>query len=176
MANSSPLPAPIQGCLATLVSCPVAQTARGAPSYLYYFDHGYPGADAGGLRAFHGSEVPFVFGTLGATPSWWPRAPRDAREQSLSDAMLAYWASFVRDGVPRAPGAPSWAAYDQDRAYMAFEDSPRPRAGPPNGYQLHEAVMCRRRRQGGVAWHWNMGVIAPPLPAGPSVCEPAAAR
>lgn len=147
------------------------QTAIGAPSFLYYFDHGYPAADAGGLRAFHGSEIPFVFGTLRVTPSWWPRVPGTPREEGLSDAMLAYWVSFARDGVPRAPDAPVWAAYGSDRAYMAFEDSPRVRAGPPNGFDLHEAVVCRRRARGGVAWHWNVGVIAPPLPPGSPDCE-----
>ncbi|MCF8506080.1 MAG: carboxylesterase family protein [Caulobacter sp.] len=148
-----------------------SQTAVGAPSWLYYFDHGYPAADGADLRAFHASEIPFVFGTIGTTPSWWPRIPRDVREQGLSDAMLAYWASFARDGVPRAPGAPAWPAYDQARAYMAFEDAPRPRAGPPNGYSLHEAVVCRRRARGDVAWHWNVGVIAPPLPPSTPGCD-----
>lgn len=149
-----------------------AQTARGAPSYLYYFDHGYPAAEAAGLRAFHGSEIPFVFGTLWTTPSWWPRPPRDGRDQGLSDAMLAYWAAFVRDGVPGAPDAPAWPAYGPDRGYMAFEDAPRPRAGPPNGYALHDAVVCRRRARGDLAWNWNVGVIAPPLPERSPACDP----
>jgi len=152
-----------------------AQTARGAPSWLYYFDHGYPATDAAGLRAFHGSEIPFVFGTLWTTPSWWPRPPRDGREQGLSDAMLAYWASFARDGVPRAPDAPAWPAYGPDRGYMAFEDAPRPRTDPPNGYALHDAVVCRRRARGDLAWNWNVGVIAPPLPERSPACDPSEA-
>lgn len=141
------------------------QTALGAPGFLYYFDHGYPAADEGGFRAFHAAEIPFVFGTTNNTPRYWPPVPQDARERRLSDAMLGYWAAFARDGLPRAPGEQAWPAYGEDRAYMAFEDAPRPRAGPPNGYALHEAVVCRRRAAGGLAWHWNVGVIAPPLPA-----------
>jgi para-nitrobenzyl esterase len=35
-----------------------SQTELGAPSFLYYFDHGYPAADQGGYRAFHASESP----------------------------------------------------------------------------------------------------------------------
>lgn len=146
------------------------QAAIGAPSFLYYFDHGYPAADQGGFRAFHGSEIPFVFGTMAATPPFWPRAPQDARERRLSDAMLAYWSSFARDGVPHAEREQAWRPYGPDRAYMAFEDAPHVRAGPPNGYALHEAVVCRRRRHGGVAWHWNVGIIAPPLPPGAPEC------
>ncbi|MDO9474299.1 MAG: carboxylesterase family protein [Caulobacter sp.] len=146
------------------------QTALGAPAFLYYFDHGYPAADAGGLRAFHASEVPFVFGTINATPRYWPPVPQDARERRLSDAMLAYWATFARDGSPRAPGEAAWPPYGQDRAYMAFEDTPRPRVGPPNRYGLHEVFVCRLRARGGIAWHWNVGVIAPPLPPRGSAC------
>ncbi|WGM40665.1 carboxylesterase family protein [Caulobacter sp. NIBR1757] len=146
------------------------QTAVGAPSFLYYFDHGYPAADAAGFRAFHASEIPFVFGTTGLTPPYWPAIPRDGREQRLSDAMLNYWASFARDGVPSAQGEAAWRPYGQDRHYMAFEDAPHLRAGPPNGYGLHEAVVCRRRAKGGIAWHWNVGLIAPPLPPKANGC------
>lgn len=141
----------------------VKQTARGAPSFLYYFDHGYPAADERGFHAFHGEEVPFVFGTTASTPSYFPAVPQTPQEQRLSDAMLSYWATFARDGVPRAPGEEVWRPYGRDRAYMAFEDAPRLRAAPPNGYEIHEAVVCRRRAHQ-IAWHWNVGVIAPPLP------------
>src|SRR6185369_5955090 len=51
------------------------QTAVRAPSFLYYFDHGYPAAYAAGLHAFHASELPFVFGTLKGTPLNWPKIP-----------------------------------------------------------------------------------------------------
>lgn len=140
------------------------QTAIGSSAFLYYFDHGYPAADEGGFRAFHAAEIPFVFGTIGSTPRYWPPVPQDARERRLSDAMSGYWATFARDGVPRAEAEAEWRPYGQDRAYLAFEDAPRLGAGPPNGFGLHEAVVCRRRAQGGLAWHWNVGVIAPPLP------------
>src|SRR5690606_14291700 len=38
------------------------QTAIGQPAFLYFFDHGYPAADAAGLHGFHASELPYVFG------------------------------------------------------------------------------------------------------------------
>ncbi len=147
------------------------QTAVGAPSFLYYFDHGYPAADAGGFRAFHASEIPFVFGTTDATPSYWPAVPQIASELRLSTAMTDYWASFARDGAPGAAGEADWRPYGADRAYMAFEDQPRLRAGPPNGYALNEEIVCRRRADGRLAWHWNVGVISPPLPAPAPGCE-----
>jgi para-nitrobenzyl esterase len=39
------------------------QTALRQPSFLYFFDHGYPAADTAGLHGFHASELPYVFGT-----------------------------------------------------------------------------------------------------------------
>jgi para-nitrobenzyl esterase len=146
------------------------QTAIGAPSFLYYFDHGYPAADERGFRAFHAAEIPFVFGTTASTPTYWPAVPQNAREQRMSDAMLSYWAAFARDGAPRADGEEVWRPYGQDRQYMAFEDAPHLRAGPPNSYEIHEAVVCRRRAHG-IAWHWNVGVIAPPLPSETPECQ-----
>ncbi|MEH6663211.1 MAG: carboxylesterase family protein [Brevundimonas sp.] len=140
------------------------QTEAGAPAFLYYFDHGYPAAEEAGLRAFHASEVPFVFGTTDSTPAYWPAVPRTPPHRRLSRAMLGYWAAFIRDGTPRAEGEPPWRPYDDARTYMAFEDQPGLRAGPPNAYDLNEVVVCRRRARGDLAWHWNVGVISPPLP------------
>lgn len=139
-----------------------AQAAAGAPAFLYFFDHGYPAADEGGFHAFHGSELPYVFGTPERTPPLWPPIPDTARERALSAAMLDYWAGFAAEGAPRAAGQPGWPAWTADRPYLAFEDAPRVRAGPPNGFALHETVVCRRRARGDLAWHWNVGVIAPP--------------
>ncbi len=146
------------------------QAQAGAASFLYYFDHGYPAADQGGFRAFHAAEIPFVFGTTASTPRYWPAIPQTVQEQRLSNAMLSYWATFVRDGVPRAEGEEDWRPYDQVRSYMAFEDAARMRAGPPNAYEIHEAVVCRRRAHG-VTWNWNVGVIAPILPRAAPGCR-----
>lgn len=143
----------------------VKQTALGAPSFLYYFDHAYPAADEADLHAFHAAELPFVFGRISQTPPRWPAIPQTPQEQQLSDAMASYWATFARDGTPVAPGQAEWRPYGAERAYMAFEDAPRARTHLlPGAYELHEEVVCRRRAQGNIAWNWNVGVISPPLP------------
>jgi para-nitrobenzyl esterase len=148
------------------------QTAVGAPSFLYYFDHGYPAAEAMGLHAFHASEIPYVFGTASRTPSRWPAVPATPGEKQLSDAMLDYWATFARDGVPGATGNPQWSPYGSERAYMAFEDAPRPKTHLlPGMYELNEKVVCRRRAKGGIPWNWNVGLTSPPLPAEASQCR-----
>lgn len=106
-----------------------------------------------------------MFGTAARTPPRWPAIPQTPQEQQLSDAMVSYWATFARDGAPSAPGQAEWRPYGVERAYMAFEDAPRARINLlPGAYELQEEVVCRRRAQGGIAWNWNIGVIAPPLP------------
>lgn len=148
------------------------QTRLGAPSFLYYFDHGYPAADEAGLHAFHAAEIPYVFGNLRATPPRWPAVPETAEEVALSDAMLSYWVTFARDGRPSAPGQAEWRPYGVERNYMAFEATPQPRTGVLQGaYELHEEVVCRRRAQGGIAWNWNVGIVSPPLPPANPQCR-----
>ena len=148
-----------------------SQTAQGQPAYLYLFDHGYLAADQLDLHAFHAAEIPYVFGTQGRTPPKWPAPPDTPAERALATAMMGYWASFARSGTPMAEGAPAWRPYAEDQAYMAFAEAPQPgRDLMPGMFELNEAVVCRRRKDGTMAWNWNVGVVAPPLPAGGPPC------
>ena len=147
------------------------QSALGRPSFLYIFDHGYPAADDAGLHAFHAAELPYVFGTFDGTPPSWPKVPETPAERSLSGAMLDYWTSFAQSGQPRAGNAPDWPAYGNEARYMAFKDAPQPsRRLMPGMYELHDAVVCRRHAQGDLPWHWNVGIISPPLPDATAAC------
>ena len=144
------------------------QAAIGLPSYLYFFDHGYPAEDSANLHAFHASELPYVFGTLDRTPPNWPKIPATAQEAALSDAMLDYWTSFARSGKPQAAKQPDWPAYGTDAAYMDITDGPHPANNVlPGMYALHEEAVCRRKAAD-LAWNWNTGIVSPPLtkPAG----------
>jgi para-nitrobenzyl esterase len=146
------------------------QAAAGAPAFLYYFDHSYPAADALKIPAFHAMEIPYIFGQAGtdaAMPKSWPRAPVNAAERALSDAMLGYWTSFAKTGQPSAEGAAAWAAYGPARSYMAFRGQPVAATGVlPGSYALHEEVVCRRRAAN-QAWLANVGVAAGTIPATP---------
>ncbi|HUR41064.1 MAG TPA: carboxylesterase family protein [Verrucomicrobiae bacterium] len=147
------------------------QSALGAPSYLYLFDHGYPAATEAGLHGFHAAELPYVFGTFDGTPPAWPKIPETAAERKLSDAMLDYWTSFARSGKPQTGNAPDWPAYGEAANYMAFTDTPHPSQRlMPGMYELQEEVACRRRAQGNLPWHWNTGIISPPLPDPVAAC------
>jgi para-nitrobenzyl esterase len=142
------------------------QTELGQPSFLYMFDHGYPAADDAGLHAFHASELPYMWGNLGLTPPNWPKIPDTAEEARFAEAMVGYWSSFVQDGQPTAAGGPDWPAYGSSRSFMLLGDTPQPSNHMlPGMYELHERVVCRRRASGEVAWHWNVGLASPPLPA-----------
>ncbi len=150
----------------------VKQTAIGQPAYLYLFDHGYPAADEANLHAFHASELPYMFGTFDCTPARWPRPPRDAREQALSDAMIDYWTSFARDGRPGSAHGPAWTPYGASRAYMRFADAPRMERGlMPGMYALSEEIVCRRNAAGDIGWNWNVGLWSPSNPPAVAACR-----
>jgi para-nitrobenzyl esterase len=147
------------------------QTALGLPSYLYFFDHGYPSADGAALHAFHASEVPYVFGTMDQAPPLWPKPEKTPAEAALGDAMTAYWASFAKTGTPQAPGAPTWPAYGSNAGYMHFAEVPTPSEHVlPGMYQLDEEFVCRLHAEGKHPWNWTVGVIAPKLPDPTALC------
>jgi para-nitrobenzyl esterase len=149
----------------------VKQTALGQPAYLYFFDHDYPAAHTQGLHGFHASELPYVFGTMDKTAPSWPRIPATPVEARLSDAMVQYWASFVRTGVPKAVGEPAWPVFGANQGYMAFEAAPEPGHDLlPGMYALHEAATCRRYVLGDTPWNWNIGVASPTLAVKPAAC------
>jgi para-nitrobenzyl esterase len=148
------------------------QAAKGLPSFLYLFDHGYPSEDAAGLHGFHASELPYVFGTLDGTPPLWPRIPNTDEEKKLSDAMIGYWSSFARAGRPTAKDEPAWPTYGSTGAYMDITGEPLPSTGLlPGMYELNEEVVCRRRASGDESWNWNVGIVSPILPPQQPQCK-----
>ena len=140
----------------------------GIPSYLYWFDHDYPAASSRQLHSFHASELPYVFGWVGKgapLPENWP-LPEGPKEQALSDAMLAYWTSFARSGVPTAPRSPDWPRFAPNESYMHFAGTPEVSTHlMPGTFELNEEVTRRERRAGNLPWVGNVGVVAPILPA-----------
>jgi para-nitrobenzyl esterase len=90
---------------APVFHCPAATlatqtTAAGHPAYVYRFDRVRPGHH--GFGAYHGAEIPYVFGTGAA---WLPADPAD---RALSDTMMRYWVNFARNGDPNGAGLPKW--------------------------------------------------------------------
>ena len=90
----------------------------------------------------------------------------------MTDAMMDYWSSFAASGTPTAKDQPDWPTFARGDAFMLLADRPRLSARPMGGaYALHEAVVCRRRAAGDVAWNWNVGIAAPPLAAPAPGCR-----
>lgn len=136
------------------------QAKAGIPSYLYFFDHAYPAAQARGLHAFHGSELPYTFGHVGketVLPPNWP-VPVGPKEHALSDAMIAYWTSFARTGIPKATGQPDWQPYAPRKSYMDFVETPVPSTHlMPGMFKIQEEIVHRARRAGDQPWLGGVG-------------------
>ncbi|HET9280553.1 MAG TPA: carboxylesterase/lipase family protein [Candidatus Angelobacter sp.] len=76
------------------------------PAYLYYFSRRPPGPQSERLRAFHASELSYVFGTF-----FWP-FPWEDTDKKLSDAITSYWVNFAKTGNPNGENLPQWPAYN----------------------------------------------------------------
>src|SRR3546814_11867077 len=135
-------------------------------AYLYYFRHSTPAQRARDLAAFHASELPYVFGQVGASavlgPNW-PRPPLTAAESQLSDAMMGYWTSFVSTGDPVAADEPDWPRFTADeRGYPDIDDRPSARRDfQPTAFAWADALVAPRRREGR-GWRPDFGFPAFP--------------
>jgi carboxylesterase type B len=68
------------------------------------------------MGAFHGAEIPYVFGNLveRQVPGL-GRIGVDARDTELSEQVIGYWARFAATGDPNGGGAPPWPKVDDRR-------------------------------------------------------------
>jgi para-nitrobenzyl esterase len=90
-----------------------------APAYLYRFDHVDEAARGRQTRASHGSEIFYVFQTLGRQPAD-PAIPTPDDER-LAAEMHGRWVAFAKTGHPDVTGAPHWPAYTQAKdPWMVF--------------------------------------------------------
>ncbi|MCX2979860.1 carboxylesterase [Halieaceae bacterium IMCC14734] len=111
----------------------VIASNAGAPVFAYRFDW-----DEGGnmllvdwstaLGAAHGMEIPFVLGDferINPIPWFFNPFNRTGRE-TLSAAMMGYWAEFARNGDPgggQDQAQPVWQAWQADEGGVLFLDT-----------------------------------------------------
>jgi para-nitrobenzyl esterase len=100
----------------------LAANAGQPPVYTYRFDWGAPNAKGKSvlpgtwgdrLGAFHALEIPFFLGNdtiFGVLQVFLFTTENEKGRKALSEAMMAYLASFARTGNPNAPGStlPKW--------------------------------------------------------------------
>ena len=99
-----------------------AHAARGAPVFAYRFDLSGWSAQ-GGTGAFHGLELPLVFGTRRVAPlgRFFEEVPG---AKPVGRRMRDAWTAFARSADPRAPLLPQWPRYTAEGRYtQAFSES-----------------------------------------------------
>ena len=96
-------------------------TARARiPTWMYWFSRVRDGATAAQLGAYHGAELPYVFGTHDA---WLPTSDSDWQ---LSRTMMRTWVNFAATGSPEGEGLPRWPQFRSPGPTNVLEWSTRP--------------------------------------------------
>jgi para-nitrobenzyl esterase len=81
------------------------QVRAGQPAWLYQFAAVPSGPGGKALGAFHGAELPILFGK-----PWPGHTPFNQDEEKLHEAMMDYWVAFATRGDPNGEGRPDWPA------------------------------------------------------------------
>lgn len=119
--------------------------------WLYYFDQYDPehpvaaGPDGPFSHgALHASELPYVF-KLPVTGLF------EGGDKTVSEAMNAYWCSFVKTGDPNGKGLASWPVYEDGTASVLYFKDGTSLIETPNKPQLELAdeYFARRRALSG---------------------------
>ncbi len=101
------------------------------PGYQFQFSRPMPGKE--NLGAPHGSEVPYVFGTLGVGRN---ASKYNATDYRISEEMQGYWTNFAKTGNPNGGNLPHWPRFDPStRAYLDLTS-----AGPVAKQGLRRSV------------------------------------
>ena len=97
----------------------LAQHGQATASYVYRF-----GLDAQTFiiepyaGAFHGTEIPFVFGNLDLLLATVPADNGLERAMAFSSRVRRYWTRFAQTGDPNGGDDPIWPLYGQDQATL----------------------------------------------------------
>ena len=111
------------------------QTARSGNAWVYYFSRVRDGDAGATVRAYHGAELPYVFGTHDA---WMTTTDTDI---ALTRQMMSYWINLASNANPNGGNLPDWPAFSGPGSrVMTFGD--RAELTSPQ-----EFVLCRIFRE-----------------------------
>ncbi|KAH6678834.1 carboxylesterase [Plectosphaerella plurivora] len=106
----------------------LARSAHGVPIWVYEYAGEFPNVDVGVEGAWHGAEIPMVFGTTELT---WRRADT-APQKELSQYMGKAWTDFAKDplrALPRLGWQPAAVSFPRlggdNSSAIVFENSTR---------------------------------------------------
>jgi para-nitrobenzyl esterase len=74
-------------------------------AFLYQFTRVPPTQTGTQLGAYHGAELPYVFGNLDTSQGY------GQTDLDLSKQIMGYWTRFAKTGTPNGSGAIEWPAY-----------------------------------------------------------------
>ena len=86
--------------------------------------------------AFHTSEIPYVFHTLGT----YPKVPTLWNDAEQSDSIGGYWVQFAKTGDPNGGNATYWPRYDADADILLSFTNAGPASGPVPHRKLLESI------------------------------------
>jgi len=101
--------------------------SRVAPVYLYRFDYATPIMKLLLVGAAHATELPYVWGTLGAPKDVTLKLGGTKSAKSVSKRMRSRWVNFAASAKPVGlPDDPEWSPYQEaDRACLVINHEDR---------------------------------------------------
>jgi para-nitrobenzyl esterase len=101
--------------------------SRVAPVYLYRFDYASPLMKLLLVGAAHATELPYVWGTLGAPKDVTLKLGGTKTAKAVSKRIRTRWVNFATHAKPiGAPGEPEWTPYQEaDRACLIISRTDR---------------------------------------------------
>ncbi len=101
--------------------------SRVAPVYLYRFDYASPLMKLLLVGAAHATELPYVWGTLGAPKDVTLKLGGTKQAKAVSKRIRTRWVNFATHAKPcGAPGEPEWTPYQvTDRACLIIDRTDR---------------------------------------------------
>ena len=97
--------------------------SRVAPVYLYRFDYSTPLLKLLLVRAAHATELPYVWGNLGAPKDPTLKLGGAKTAKAVSKRLRTRWINFATHGKPAGPAdEPDWTPYQEaDRACLIID-------------------------------------------------------